>query len=138
MLWQEDIMTGTGQKQTGTGLSMVTSLSGGAGEARRPGEGPEGSVDDRNRRRLEALIVLFGISHADIARVAGVSRPLVSRVLRGDRGVNPATLYSRLEPRLQELVARRTTSYFELPAVDVGEAERAVLSATVTPLSRTT
>jgi transcriptional regulator with XRE-family HTH domain len=79
--------------------------------------------DDLNREdgriRLQALIDLFGVTLADIARAAGVSRPLVSRILHGDPKVNPQFLYSRLERNLEALIRSRRRMFFPVEAVDL-------------------
>lgn len=78
-------------------------------------------IDDRKREdgriRLQALIDLFGVTLADIARAAGVSRPLVSRILHGDPRVNPDYLYARLEKSLGKLIEMRGKAYFPVKIV---------------------
>lgn len=77
--------------------------------------------DDQNgedgRIRLQALIDIFGVTLADIGRAAGVSRPLVSRILHGDPKVNPQFLYSRLERNLETLIRSRRRMFFPVEAV---------------------
>ena len=76
--------------------------------------------------KLEALISLFHISLADVARVAGVSRPLVSRILSRDKGVSVQTLCSRLETKLPELIRKRQGAFFDVESVRLEVVEQAV------------
>jgi len=87
---------------------------------------PQHDIDESNRLKLEALISLFGISLSDIARTAGVSCPLVSRILSRDNGVNANTLFSRLENKLPELIANKRVGFFQVQSVPLQEVKEAV------------
>ena len=92
----------------------------------RANAGRQHDIDEANCLKLEALISLFHISLADIARVAGVSRPLVSRILSRDKGVSVQTLCSRLETKLPELIRKRQGAFFDVESVRLEVVEQAV------------
>lgn len=87
-------------------------------------------TDAGNRMRLRALVDLFDLSLADVARVAGVSRPLVSRAIHGDPAVNPDIIYRKLEGRLGDLIERRRRAFFQSTPVPLSVVQKAIATAT--------
>jgi len=83
-------------------------------------------TDEDNRLKLKALVTLFGVSLADIARVAGCSRPLVSRIMNRDAGVNPQSLYSKLEPNIARLIERKQKAFFSVESVSAEEVQHII------------
>ncbi|NVN93589.1 MAG: helix-turn-helix transcriptional regulator [Desulfuromonadales bacterium] len=79
-----------------------------------------------NRMRLDAILRLFDISISDAAKVAGVSRSLVSKLASGDPRVDGSVVFMRLEKYLGDLISKRRRSFFVLDAVS-GEAVRSAL-----------
>ena len=77
-----------------------------------------------NRARLMALVEIFDLSLSDIAKVAGVSRPLVSQVLHGK--LDGAGLWGKLERCLPEIIAKRGRHYFAVEAVTVEKVQEIV------------
>ena len=73
--------------------------------------------NESNRVRLQALIELFDLNITEIAKIAGVSRPQVSRVLHVDMAGD--RLWSKLERKLPELIAKRRQPFFQLEAVGI-------------------
>ena len=73
--------------------------------------------NDANRSKLQALVDLFNLSLADIAKTVGCSRPLVSRVLHGD--LDGQNLWGKLERCLPEMISKRGQAFFEVEAVSV-------------------
>ena len=77
-------------------------------------------VSDENRIRLGCLVTVFGLALSDIAKAADVSRPLVSRILSGDRRGNTG-LYRKLEMALPQLIASRQKPYFRLEPAPISD-----------------
>jgi hypothetical protein len=68
-------------------------------------------IDRENLDRSRAIVSLFGLSVAEVARAGGVSRPYVSRMLGGS--LTPSTAFWRtLEANLGRLVEIRTGQVF--------------------------
>lgn len=80
------------------------------------------------RVRLQALINIFAVTTSQIAKAAQVSRPMVSRVLHGDQGVNANYLYSRLEKNLSKLIDLRQKSFFPIETVNIDDVKNACYS----------
>ena len=74
-----------------------------------------------NNQRLRMLMAMLGLSIADVARVIGVSRPLVSRVLANDPGVRADDVFMKIERHLPDLVAMRKRPMFDLRAAPIPE-----------------
>jgi transcriptional regulator with XRE-family HTH domain len=53
------------------------------------------SRNDANIIRLKALVELLDLSLTDIARIAGCSRPLISRIL--NKGIDGDSIWAALE-----------------------------------------
>lgn len=77
-----------------------------------------------NVARLKALMVFLGVSVTDTAKIAGVSRPYLSRILNGDELLKPDHMFRQIELRFGDLVARRTKAIFDLQASAVDNIER--------------
>ena len=88
---------------------------------------------NQNRERLKALVTLFDLSLGDIARTAGVSRPLISRLLSGDDGVTGTAAFARLEKRLGELIEKRRRAFFYVASVEVSTVKAALASVEAKP-----
>lgn len=83
--------------------------------------------NDSNRRRLAALIKMFGLSPSAVARAAGVSPAYISRILsETDPLVGSAQFYRRLEACLGQLVEQRQQQFFRVAPLNVRSVERAM------------
>jgi predicted transcriptional regulator len=83
------------------------------------------SRNESNRMKLLALIQLHDLSISDIARVAKVSRPLISRIANGefDLGIG---IWATLEMMLPELISKRRKAFFDVAAVEVEQVQAVV------------
>lgn len=88
--------------------------------------GRESDMRTANRQRLRGLMTVLGVSVADVARLLGISRPLMSRILSGDPAVNADTVIFRLESRLPDLVAARRKPFFDLAGAALGAVQAAM------------
>jgi hypothetical protein len=75
--------------------------------------------ESANNEKLLWLVQTLGVKPTQIAALTGKSRPYVARILAGDHTVGSPAFWFALERRLDELVALRTRSFFDLPAVTV-------------------
>jgi hypothetical protein len=82
------------------------------------------SRNDGNIVRLRALIELLDLSVTDISKIAGVSRPLISRIL--NEGIDGDGVWAELEKRLPELIIKRRKAFFEVEAVEIEQVEAVV------------
>ncbi len=88
--------------------------------------------DQDNRIRLRAIMELFDLSVTDVAKLGGVSRPLLSGLLNGDGRVRANGLWRSLENRLPDLIAQRKRAFFDLEGASLNQIEavsKAVKSA---------
>ncbi len=76
-----------------------------------------------NRERFSILVAAFALSLEDIARVVGLSRPLLSRALHGHVGINHEAVYARLERHLPDIIAKRGKAFFEVDAIPAEKIE---------------
>jgi len=82
---------------------------------------------DPNGRRLRGIIRMFGLRPSDVAKVAGVSQPYLSRVLSdNDPFVGSADFYRRLECCLGQMIDQRAQQFFRVAPLSVRSVERAV------------
>ena len=115
---------------TGAVIDPVNQTSPWTGAHRGPTEAVTGGyghedghgLDQGNISRLKAFVRVFGLSHAQVAKCAGVSRPAVSRILAGTLAPTPA-FWRTLEANLGKLVEHRSGQVFE---VEVTQADHAV------------
>lgn len=84
----------------------------GYGDGRMP-------VNETNRVRLRGLLDVLGVSVASAARTMGISRPLLSRVLAGDDGVDAGRVWGLCERHLPEIVALRSRPFLDLEGAPV-------------------
>lgn len=77
-------------------------------------------VNERNRLKFMALVDAFDLQLVDVAKVIGLSRPLLSRAIHGHGGITHEAVYARLEKHLPAIVACRGRAFFEVEAVGVG------------------
>jgi DNA transposition AAA+ family ATPase len=80
--------------------------------------------NESNIVRLKGLIELLDLSIADIARIAGVSRPLISRILNEHLDGNG--VWAELEKKLPELIAKKRKAFFEVETVSVKQVQAVV------------
>lgn len=80
--------------------------------------------NEANIIRLKGLIELLDLSVADVARIAGVSRPLISRIL--NEGIDGNGAWSELEKKLPELIAKRRAPYFDVEAISIEKVEAVI------------
>ena len=75
---------------------------------------------EANRNRLAILVSVFDLELAEVSKVIGLSRSLLSRTLHGHSGIHPEQVYAKLEKHLPEIIAKRGKAFFQVEAVDVG------------------
>lgn len=81
------------------------------------------STPDENLVKLRAIVILFNLALRDLARVGGVSRPYISRVLGG--GLKPSNQFlRRLEAGLGLLIQERQGQFFKVATTPVEAAEQ--------------
>lgn len=74
---------------------------------------------EQNRSRLAVLVQAFDLSLAEVAKIIGLSRSMLSRTLHGHSGINPEQVYAKLEKNLPAIIAKRGKAFFEVEAVAV-------------------
>lgn len=74
---------------------------------------------EQNRNRLAILVQAFDLSLAEVAKIIGLSRSMLSRTLHGHSGINPEQVYAKLEKNLPAIIAKRGKAFFEVEAVPV-------------------
>lgn len=79
------------------------------------------TTNEANRTRLILLVELLGITLTDVAVVAGVSRPLISRII--NEGLDGSGVWVELEKRLPELISKRRKAFFEVEAVQIDKVK---------------
>lgn len=79
--------------------------------------------NEMNIKKLKILIEIHDLSITDIAKLGGVSRSMVSRILSENLSGNG--LWNRLEKHLPEVVSKRRKQYFETEAIPVEVVEKA-------------
>lgn len=79
----------------------------------------EVDVNESNRVRFRALLDIMGVSISVAAKVIGVSRPLLSRVLGGDDRVDTARVWALCEMALPQIVALRSKAFLDLQGAPV-------------------
>jgi hypothetical protein len=80
-------------------------------------KGDPSDMDRRNLDRVRAIIGLFGLSVAAVAKAGGVSRPYLSRALSGSLVPSPK-FYRVLEGNLGRLVEGRHGQVFGVLVTD--------------------
>lgn len=78
---------------------------------------------EQNRNRLAILVNAFDLELAEVSKVIGLSRSMLSRTLHGHSGINPEQVYARLEKHLPEIIAKRGKAFFQVEAVAVEQVE---------------
>lgn len=75
---------------------------------------------DPNTVKLRVIANLFGLTPTEIAKAVGASRCYISRILsETDPFVGSDWFYRKLEIRLGDLIANRSTQFFQVNAVPV-------------------
>jgi len=75
-----------------------------------------------NVARLRAIVSALDIPLASVARLSGMSRPFVSRLIHGeDRLASNVLFWKTLEANLGRLVEQRQVAVFDIPAAPAGE-----------------
>lgn len=78
-----------------------------------------------NVAKLRAIIDWLDLPVSAVARIAGVSRPYVSRVLSDKDDLNGSVSFWRdLERGMSRLIETRRTQVFEIPAASTLSMER--------------
>ena len=77
-------------------------------------------MDEDNLTRVRAIMGLFGLSIAQVAKAGGASRPYVSMALAGRLKPSPA-FWRRLEGNLGRLVEGRHGQVFTITVTAIGE-----------------
>ena len=78
-------------------------------------------MDNDNLMRIRAMMTLFGLNIAGVAKAGGVSRPMLSMALAGKVRLNPR-FYRTLEANLGKLVEGRCGQVFSVTATQAEEA----------------
>ena len=77
-----------------------------------------------NSSRLRAIMAGFSIPTSEVAKVAGVSKPYISRILSLNDDMKATdAFWIRLEKELGRLIDARKGQVFEVKAVDVENLE---------------
>ena len=79
-----------------------------------------------NQKRLVGLVRLFGIPISRVAKLTGMSRTFVSRIINGDSSLGNDLFYRQVELMLPEMVRMRDRNYFDLAGVAVEELDRVI------------
>ena len=85
-------------------------------------------MDQDNLTRVKAIIALFGLSIAEVAKAGGASRPYLSMALAGRLRASPA-FWKTLEGNLGKLVEGRHGQVFSVPVTPVDAASLLALVA---------
>ncbi len=80
-------------------------------------------MPDNNAQKLRSIVDAFQIPVATVAKVCGVSRPLISSILHGRIKAQPE-LWSRIESNLHKMIQQRHGRVFEIDAVDMEAIEK--------------
>jgi len=80
--------------------------------------------NEANIMRLKALIELMNLSISSVAKVAGCSRPMLSRIL--NEGLNGDLVWAELENKLHFVIQKRRRAYFEVEAISVEQVQEIV------------
>ena len=78
---------------------------------------------EANRNRLSILVSVFELELAEVSKVIGLSRSMLSRTLHGHSGINSEQVYAKLEKYLPEIIAKRGKAFFDVAAVPVEQVE---------------
>ena len=87
----------------------------------------EYGMDKGNLMRIRAMMTLFGLNIAMVAKAGGVSRPMLSMALAGKVRLNPQ-FYRVLEGNLGKLVEGRQGQVFSVPVTQADEAIQSLVA----------
>jgi transcriptional regulator with XRE-family HTH domain len=78
--------------------------------------------NDSNRQKLRAIVQAFEIPVSEVARVVGVSRPMVARVLsESDSYCGSTAFWVSIERNLGAIIETRKCQVFEIPAQGINQ-----------------
>ena len=87
-------------------------------------KGDVGMSKSPNAIKLRAIVEVFGISIAGVARAVGVSRALVSRILSPNDPLQGNEMFwARVENSLAQLIASRSRQVFDIKAIPADELD---------------